>query len=503
MSHETDRRVSLPEINGEFPTKELSQRTRVIRTNNPLVTHLLNSGNYFQRFTEITNDLIDARGGIPIEPPRVEMIKVGNNQAIDFTITTITHEGRWAEETRESIRNLLRSLYQTKTLQEGGVPLPRKATPKSLYITTGVEDYKKGSGDRIVGFVLKGALEDDPKEADLEIRSDAYNENPLEVDSVYETVMSSLIIAGKIDLSSEQALEETFPFRKSLYLHIYHELLEEMMPFAKREEIHGLDDQIADIETNLYGPLRRRNGNPMNTLLTGAPGVGKTFVGSYFASQKDVLTVPLPVEYLQNFEHYVAPRLSRVKEAFDVPIVVLVEDVEGLLESAISIDSSGGMQQYIDPQRRSQALSLLERLQDTYKMYLMCSLNHPDVEAAFLRRLNTLYFPLPTEGQRSIMLNEVIDASRFPEGDHQRVVGGFLEMTEGFNYSGLSLIGEYVANIELANGDHRLEGEEYENALKVALSKSKSRLSKAGLVRFDQAARKMVGLEEQDIKIPV
>lgn len=448
--------------------------------------------------------IIGVRGGIPIEQPRVEKVKEGGRSwENEFTITTIHYEGKWDEGRRESIRNLLRSLYQTKTLQEGGVPLPKRATPRSLFITTKVEDYKKGPADKIVGFVLKGALDDDSKERDLEIRRHADHDGPSEVDSVYETVMSSLIVAGEIDISSEQALEETFPFRKSLYLHIYHELLEEMMPFARREDIYGLDEQITDIETHLYGPLRRRNGNPMNTLLAGAPGVGKTFVGSYFASQRDVLTVPLAVQYLHDFEHSTAPRLSRIKEAFDVPVVLLVEDVESLLESAISVDASGGMHQVIDPQRRAQALSLLERLQDTYKMYLMCSLNHPDVETAFLRRLNTIYFPLPTRNQREIMLKEVIDPNRFPEGDYQRVVEEFLEMTDGFNYSGLSLISEYVTNIELANDGRKLEGDEYESALKVARNKSKSRLSKAGLIRFDQAARKMIGLDEENSAIKV
>ncbi len=495
---ETYRDVSPSDINDGFPKRELAQRTKVVRANNPLISGLSQDGNNFQRFTEMANDLIVGRDGIPIGLPRVVKEKESRDQQ-KFTVIILPHAGQWDERITESLRNLLRSLYQAKILQEGPSQ-SRRGVPRSVFMTTEVVNYKDTDADQIVGFILKDASGKKSKYRELEIRRSPYRGGSSEAEMVYETVMASLILAGKIDLSSEEALKETFPFRRKLFLHIYHELLEEMMPFVKRDDIHGLDEQIADINTNLYGPLTRGVGKPMNTLLVGAPGVGKTLVGNYFASRSDVLTVPLPVDYLENFERYVAPLLSRVKSAFGIPVVILVEDVEGLLEAAISIDASGGMSQIINPEKRAKALSLLERMQDTHGMYLLCTLNHPDVEAAFLRRLNTIYFPLPSDNQRRVVLEKIIDPGRLPNGDHQAVVEKFLGLTKNFNYSVLMLITDYVANIEQvqeSNG-HHLEGQGYEDALMVGCNKAKSRLSKASIVRFDKAARKMVGLDEAD-----
>lgn len=466
--------------------------TKVVRANNPLMMTLRPEPINFQRFTEAVNGITQQLGGITIELPKAEQVKIHGEYTSPYNVISVPYTDLTEQQT-ESLRGHIRTLYQIDNLQEGEFPTNEESEQKHRFITGEVADYEKEDPSKIEGFIFR-PVSTEANSGLLEIRHMVDSGAPSETEMVYETAIVSLILAGRLDMSTPEEIEASFPFRRALFMHIYHDLLDEMLPLPNRKEIYGLDDQIGDIATNLYGPLAKKAGHPMNTLLVGAPGTGKTFVGSYFASLPHVLTVPMPIGKLtDNFEHYYAPKFASIKKAFGFEMVLLVDDIEALLESGIATDKSGDTSQVVDPHKRSEALTLLERMQDTYKMYLLCTLNHPDVEAAFLRRFNPVYFPLPTPDQRRNMLCEVIQQGPLSDADYTQLVEQLGNSMEGFNYSSMAILPQYVANRQLAIGQD-LSPEEYKHlVMDVAFTKTKARTNKEGLARFDTAARTMIG----------
>ncbi len=316
-------------------------------------------------------------------------------------------------------------------------------------------------------------------------------DSPSETLMVYEAVMVSLILAGKIDISTTEKEKETQVFRRELFMDIYQEMLSEYMPGISREQLLGVDEQIDDIDTNLYAPLKRGEGTPMNSLLVGAPGTGKSMMGRHFMTDRDVLTVPLGIDSLGKLEHGILDEVTKLKSMFGLPAVLFFDDIEGLLEKGISRTADGGSTQIVDVAARSKALSLLDRMADTYEVYMLCTLNHPDVEAAFLRRFNPVYFPLPTEDQRRHFLQATVPQRDLDGVTYEALVGQLTSNSEGHNYNGLALITAYLENL-LAKEGGELDEARYLELVQLAHRKAKQRTDIAGLKRFDDAARKMV-----------
>ena len=105
-------------------------------------------------------------------------------------------------------------------------------------------------------------------------------------------------------------------------------MLREMLPPVARDDICGLEEQFEDILRNLYLPLENKVGKPMNTLMVGAPGVGKSLMGRRIAFERTVLTVPTSVKTVSDpfFDHYQIHNLNRIKGAIDLPMILLLDD---------------------------------------------------------------------------------------------------------------------------------------------------------------------------------
>lgn len=431
-----------------------------------------------------------------------------------------------------SLSQLAKSLFENRRLRKGlffslppdqygfSTVIHRVFSPQLYYALYPemTRQSRPGNPHKKEGLFLKGKkeipvvgtwkvqaeklLSSHPKKGILEIHDFG---SLSEAELAYGVVMASLVMAGQIDLSSRLKMEETLPQRREIFWRIYKEMLREMIPVTKRDDIYGLDSQIDDIDTNLFAPLVSGKGKSMNTLLVGAPGVGKSFVGRYFASRKDdVLTIPLPIRKLFEekdpprdrrlvFETRVIPRLLRIRNNLGFPSVILIDDIEALLEASIYVGPRGVKQDVIDPERRSYALNLLERLDDTYGIYILGTLNHPDVEAAFLRRFNPVYFPLPSVHQRESMLEKIIDKGPLQGEDYLDIFKLLTGGTNGLNYSCISLIPEYLKNILLSKKEASSDVESYKEALKQALQKARERAATDKLSEFDKAAQRMTG----------
>lgn len=507
--------------------KETTKPVPVVRELSPVLANLSEDPPYVQRFAQITNGLIGKQGGTPIEEPYVEEVRRGYQQPRPFIVVEIPYRDN-NDQKEAGLRQLAKSLFENRRVREGlffslppdqygfSTVIHRVFAPQLYYAIYPemTRQSRPGNPHQKEGLFLKGKkeipvaglwkvdaekiLSSHPKEGILEIHDLG---SLSEVELAYGTVIASLIMAGKIDLSSAQRMEETLPQRREIFWCIYKEMLRDMTPVTERDDIYGLDSQIDDIDANLFAPLISKKGKPMNTLLVGAPGVGKSFVGRFFATNKDgVLTVPLPIKKVFEqddhkrlvFETMVIPRLLRIRNNLGFPSVILIDDIEALLETTIYAGPRGVKQDVIDPERRSYALNLLERLDDTFGVYILGTLNHPDVEAAFLRRFNPVYFPLPSGEQRGSMLEKIIDRGPLAQEDYQDMLGLLEGGTNGLNYSCISLIPEYLKNILLSKTDTS-SANSYKEALKQALQKARERAATDKLSEFDKAAQRMTG----------
>lgn len=496
-----------------------------IRTENPLITALSCNAAYVQGFAATVNKAITRYNGTTIETPYTG--ELPEYPHTPFKVVQIAYkEGN--EQKIQSLREVWKDLYQNPKIREGlFFDLPVRSTfltplihplrsPQLYYFlapTVTREQYNpyleegvflKGKRKKPVTGTWKARAEklhsQKPSEGTLEIHDFG---SLSEVELAYATVMASLVSAGSVDLSTAEKMTQTLPLRREIFLSLYKEMLREMIPEVGKEEIYGLDSQIGDVEMNLYGPLRQRSGTPMSTLLVGAPGVGKSLVGRLFATDTDrsVLTIPVSIRTLLRrndagesvFKNHVLPHLTRMKTVFDIPLVLLIDDVEAILKQGVTIGPAGQKAESINPEKRSETLTLLERLQDTYGIFLLCTLNNPDVEAAFLRRFNPVYFPLPSFDQRRYALEQVIGRGPLVEEEYQDFLNRLTKDTDMFNYHGLTMILQYQRNILLPKKGEDIEPETYKHSLIEAMRKAGERTNLQALAEFDEIAKTMVG----------
>lgn len=506
MLAELNRRFSEGDINGNVPGKREAQTT-FPRAENPLFIPLSPRPANLQRFREVVNGVINQLQGTEVELPSMEQ---------DYLILTIAFNG-YDDTIEKGVKVLLGSLYQNDRFKEGVFtylpPDRRKGVLNALrnkitfplqcfyFVAPTVE--KDGFNDPMSGEGLLFIAS--PRKADVKTLLSQKNKNVgkpqdgvleihyagslSEVELAYQTVMLSLILTKELDLSSLEKFAEALPFRKGLFMRLYHEMLSDMLPPAAREEIYGLDSQIKDIEANLFQPLVQKSGRPMNTLLVGAAGVGKSFVSRYFDFHTQVISIPISVGMLSQFEGQMLPRISRLQKAFDLPAVLIVDDVEHLFQDETIIYPDGGRSQGFNPERRAWALSLLERMRDTYRIYLLGTLNQPPQEAAFLRRFNLVYLPLPSSDQRKFMLTRIINKGPLSDSEYDALIRDLTEKTADFNYSGLALIVDYLENQQLKSD---LTPSKYRTTLINALDKAKISTNVKRLREDDKQAASIV-----------
>lgn len=358
----------------------------------------------------------------------------------------------------------------------------------------------------VAGSILtaaKALLKQPPKEGTLRVQN---LQNTSEVEFAFQTILANLIINGKLDISTPEKLNASLKMRQELFLNLYHDMLSSYIPSISEAELYGLDSQIKDIRTHLYDPLTKRKGSPMNSLMVGAPGVGKSATARMFThdSTLPVITIPMSIELFTNpdpdksFERVIMPSLQRIREVSGLPVVVSIDDIEAVLETSIH-RSDGHDQHGIDTQKRSTALNLLERMMDTYKIFVLGSLNHPDVEAAFLRRFNPVLYPLPSEEQRVHMLQGILPKIGLSDQESQELTFQIAQTTKGFNYSGLALIPDYLRNIARGKDLQTLTSDEYLLLLSEAIEKAGQRTPKIQLEEFNMRAAELVGKKKEPL----
>lgn len=499
--------------------------TRVIRDKNPLLEPLPRSSPRLQRFAEIVNDVLGARGGtaLPSLPTPTTEIAVKDQYnstpfvnvefryynadpsriaALKEAVSLVTLNPR----IRDGVFFDLEPEIHTKApALTAKIFLPRT----TYYIAPTSEKTPKGNPSRKPGIFLVGEtkwpvagnwkvqaeklLSQFPAKGTFEYHD---FEQQTEAETAAMIAIANLALNGQIP-----NIQETYT---EIFLATYQRMLADMQPQPERKDIFDLEEQISDIETNLYEPLLTGIGTPMSTLMVGAPGVGKSLAARYFTAREGVLTVPVSIRELTKtdqygnmvFENSTLPKLLRINSSTKLPIVVAIDDVEGLLEQSISQEGDQTKGQSVNVESRSRALNLLERMADTYGMYLLCSLNHPDVEAAFLRRFNPVYFPLPDSVKRTQFLGTVVPQGPMSDADYAKTLRTLEQQLNGFNFSAIALIPEYLKNLEAKDPNIKSSAEAYEAALKAAAGKARERSNIKSLENFDRAARDMVGRKQ-------
>lgn len=484
------------------------------RLNNPLSSPLKQSSLSYSRFHQVVNDAVSNEGGIEIKRPKLETA-TGPNYGSTYNVIEIPFNdlGEGQKRSIEAITSSVfayphvevKSSFQLPISESKGSSLllhrltkpmltyylsnPDEKLTSNPYLENGVFLQDKRHLPLIGVYAVQAKrlrlIDHLPQHGTLRIQDRLFHS---EAEIAYLSVVSSLVLAGRLDLSTDEKMKESIPYRRSLFLRIYKELLSDMMPAVTRDEVIGLENQIMDINTNLLKPLVDGTGNPMNSLLVGAPGVGKSFLTRHLAYESDLLVFPVGVGIFsneserQNFESRMLSTLSRIRQELQLPVVIWIDDVEAILEAGLSENADGSISRSIDVEKRSRALTFLERLMDTHKIYLIGTLNHPDVEAAFLRRFNPIYFPLPNLEQRKQHLLKVLHGKCDDEG----IIRELATRTEGFNYSGIESISGYMQNANGAFADVR-------EVLQHAVSKARQRSNTVALRQFDEAARLMIG----------
>lgn len=488
-----------------------SEKVMYARLSNPLFSPLVQSHPSYSRFHQVVNDVGNSEGGIEIKRPKLEQ-GTGSNRGLIFNVIEIPFNDLRVGQ-KKSIEAITSSVFgypHVKVKRSFQLPIsehkgrshllhrltkpmlthylsnPDEVLTSNPYLENGVFLQERGDLPLIGVYAVQAKRLKDhmPQHGILRIQDEI---SYTEAEIAYLSVISSLVLAGSLDLSTDEKMQESIPYRRSLFLRIYKELLSDMMPVVTRDEIIGLETQIMDINTNLLNPLMDDRGRPMNSLLVGAPGVGKSFLARHLAYESDLLVVPMGVGIFsnesdrQNFEHRMLSRLRRIRQELDLPVVVSIDDIEAILEVGLSENADGSINRSVDTEKRSRALTFLERLMDTYQIYLVGTLNHPDVETAFLRRFNPIYFPLPNPEQRKQHLLKVLR-----DKCDDAIIKKLVVMTEGFNYSGIDNISGYMqnANVELVD---------VWETLTHAVSKARQRSDTVGLRKFDEAARLMIG----------
>ncbi len=404
------------------------------RSENPIFENLNRDLSSLERFGILVDNFTSKLGGVPVKQPHIEYVQVGL-QLVSYIVIDIPSI-ETNQETKTNLLEFARESTLSRSLETKEVTSVtrrgfgrRSKKEKHSVISKSGDLYAHPT--QVNGFVIK-------PDQSMEIR---YSDFPSEVELAYESVVVSLIVAGQMDLSTPQKRTETQELRREIFMSIYQKLVKDYSPTVKRAEVYGLDSQIAEVKNNLYAPLAKGEGYPMSTVLVGAPGVGKSHVSKLFLGKTDVLTVPLPIDNMDksHFEEQLW-KLNRIKNMLRLPVVVYFDDIEVLLEAGINVGEDGETTQIIDPENRSRMLNLLERMGDTYGIYLMCSLNHPDMEAAFLRRLHPVYFPLPDSDAREYMMRKTIAQDSLSNTDYDTLVKSLVSITNGFSYNSIALI---------------------------------------------------------------
>ncbi len=192
-----------------------------------------------------------------------------------------------------------------------------------------------------------------------------------------------------------------------LIYEIYNDLNRLGLRKAQKENIHGLDEAIKEIERTLILPLANLDLStgldlrPGSVLMVGVPGTGKTLVAEYLL-QKDagVFLVPLVPKQLSDDlaktpqTRTILPRVSEVFRKTGIPVILHLDDVESLGTDNAQINST--------------LLNLMAGVRE-HGFYVIASTNHPESLSDQLlqpeRFASLIYFGLHDQKSRKGILN--------------------------------------------------------------------------------------------------
>ncbi len=207
----------------------------------------------------------------------------------------------------------------------------------------------------------------------------------------------------------------------------------------ERSRMYGMESTLEIIERMLLLPLRRPDlahrydFEPESILLLGVPGIGKTFLARYLMARDcNAIFVALDTERLRadlvrNGEKGVVPvflRLDIVKSAAGLPVILLVDDIDVILDEKA------------DKSIVAKFLSLMEGARER-GFHIVASSNYPrQIDARLLepgRLSNLVHVSLPNAHDRKGVLANCLRGLPFEtDAEREGVIDFLVPKTEGW-----------------------------------------------------------------------
>ena len=248
----------------------------------------------------------------------------------------------------------------------------------------------------------------------LELRDSGKKRNEIYLaqdEFLYAVVQISFLLAkGKI-LSQE-----------ALMTAIFRELNRLGTRQVKRGMLYGMTKVLETIDRVLLLPLRRPDlarqlqFNPESILLTGVPGVGKTFLEEYLMSTDHnalfvaVDTTRLAQELGDAEQNGILSRLSRIMRLTGLPIIMILDDIDAILGEKEAVAQFLNMMQGIRQQG----------------FFVLASTNHPyEIDLRLLepgRLSKTVHVELPNRDERQGVLRNYLRHQPFVDDDTREAI---------------------------------------------------------------------------------
>jgi len=221
----------------------------------------------------------------------------------------------------------------------------------------------------------------------------------------------------------------------------------------------------------MQDPMLSRKIKPgYRTLFYGPPGTGKTLTASLLGKQfdRDVFRVDLS----QVISKYIGETEKNLEKIFtraeNKNWILFFDEGDALFGKRTNVQSS------IDKHANQEVSYLLQRVEDFPGLMILASNYKSNLDAAFLRRFNSLiYFPMPDANERLILWNKSLPVNIKPDKDVDLKF-----IADKYEFSGASILNvmHYACLKAVANQSYIIHKQDLVDGIRKELMKEEKSL---------------------------